>query len=189
MVTLRSFEFEAFPAEIRLKIYCYLLREDEKEIGPTRKNRINANILRCNKKIHEEAAVVLYNQNCFVSRLWAIPGEQIWHKLKSQRTCLPHHYSRLITKVHLRICILCHDDDDNVDSAWLFECFEVQEDDYSCDKLILNDLSSLTISFDENARRCCYETCEKGYISCLCKLRANKVCLVSPSRDHLVNIR
>lgn len=34
MATLRSLEFEAFPAEIRLKVYRYLLRKDEEEIDP-----------------------------------------------------------------------------------------------------------------------------------------------------------
>ena len=111
---LRSFVFEELPFKVRRRIFRELLlkpREFDVEmpifddeclvldalvddllvdIGGE-EYYMNAEIMRTNKKIHNEAAAVLYGENWFIWRI---------------RTKCPRRYRRLITKMRLVIEIL-----------------------------------------------------------------------------------
>ena len=148
MSELRKLEFEKFAPEIRLKIYRMLLRY-RGTLDPVygEYSNLHPAIMRTNKKIHEEAAAVLYGENLME---WAINGYyrcKMWHYWPSERTSLPRHYSRLITRVFLDINF--NGDDADPSAQAVMNAFnEIQANiEDTCKKLTLNDLKYLNVSF------------------------------------------
>ncbi len=145
MAQLRSLDFEAFPGEIRLKIYRLLLADDAGILDPTEwvdEMPLHTNILRCNKKIHDEAAAVLYGENCFDWDMRGDRNRKLWHRDGSAKTCVPRKYSRLITMVRLKVDFR---GDDN-DPSWqaVMNGFDQTKAnlDHACELLTLNDLKA-----------------------------------------------
>lgn len=134
---------------------------------------MSVNILRCNKKIHGEAAPVLYGENCLFSFLQSY-GE-LWHKQLSMKTrfsrCL---YSRLVTMVHLCV-FLFHPNERDPQNQREVELLEedLQDSEKACGWLVLSDLKFLKISFVNKPRN--------GYslydyrLTALFRLRATRV--------------
>jgi len=150
MAQLRSPDFEAFPGEIRLKIYRLLLADDAGILDPTEwvdEMPLHTNILRCNKNIHDEAAAVLYGENCFEWDMRGDRNRKLWHRDGSAKTCVPRKYSRLITMVRLKVDFR---GDDN-DPSWqaVMNGFDQTKAnlDHACELLTLNDLKVLAVVF------------------------------------------
>ncbi len=112
-------------------------------------NQMRPEIMRTNKKIHEEAAAVLYGENWFSWSLDGVGYQPMWYFLPLKRTRCPHHYSRLITK----ICIVIStkgDENDPFQADTLYWTHTNVDD--ACKKLTLNDLKILTVDFYSGSR-------------------------------------
>ncbi len=165
---LRPLDFEAFPAEIRLKIYRLLLLkisnlegEDEYEADSGRINNelildrfeegagLYPVIMRLNKRIHSEAAPVFWGENYFT---WSIYGDKcrpMWHydlygEKSEEKTQVTRKYSRLITRMRI-VVNLGGDDNDPTQKDAVYMTRKNLND--ACAKLSLNDLKFLEVRF------------------------------------------
>ena len=111
MTTLRPFVFEEFPRELRDKVYYELLigqtwfSDDESLFTPfvdDPPHEIYPAILATSKKIHDEAAPVLYGMNGFFYEIYGLSPQRF---LGSQyrNVGVPKKYVNLIN--HLSVCI------------------------------------------------------------------------------------
>lgn len=172
MSGLRRLEFEGFPLEVRKRIYRYLLIKttcnpvwdtyesdgsdegeirvvfQDYEISPLmidKERGLYPALLRTNRKIHDEAADVLWGENHFK---WGLSGNT-WatnfsdcYKLTA---CLPRHYGSRTTKMHLEVG-LRGDMDDHCqinDLIWITINFNDV-----CEKLSLNRLQILKVDLE-----------------------------------------
>lgn len=62
---------------------------------------MHTEIMRTNKKIHEEAAAILYGENWFTESFFGIDYQPLWMGPYREKALCPRHYSRLITKLCL----------------------------------------------------------------------------------------
>lgn len=153
MAHLRTLEFEAFPTEIRLKIYRELLVDkDGQELDPPEirgfsDKGLHPRILACNRKIHDEAAAVLYGENRFTYVFDGHCPMKLWHTIGSDKTILPRRYSRLVTRIRI---VVSFKGDDN-DPSWqaVMQGFDqtLANMDDVCNKLRLNDLKWLKVYY------------------------------------------
>lgn len=117
MAHLRILGFEAFPTAIRLKIYRQLLVDkDGQELDPSEMrwnpdSGLHPRILACNEKIHDEAADVLYGENCFTYMFNGYCPMKLWHDIGSDKTILPRCYSRLVTRIRIVVSFKSDDND------------------------------------------------------------------------------
>lgn len=111
--------------------------EDNHEMHPE--------IMRTNKKIHEEAAAVLYGENWFTWSLYGRVFPPIWHWPDHETTLCPRRYSRLITKLHLMVSTNGDEvgDPGQVDAIFWTTTNLKQ----ACQMLSLNDFKILMVSF------------------------------------------
>ncbi len=207
---LRSFEFEELPPTLRHSIYRELLLKPKEvddhsaaegddddyasehdkiserieylliEIGEA-DNQMHPEIMRANKRIHEEAAAVLYGENWFT---WSIYGDEyrpMWHCPLLRIIECPRHYSRIITKIRVMISTSGDENDPTQADAIYWTTINVN---HACKKLTLNDLKILKVDF-YNALGYRYggSAC-KGYYGERCleplkKCRAEKVSIQS----------
>lgn len=68
-------------------------------------------ILRASREIHREAAPVLYGENIFAWRVAGTASRRLWYTNRSDKPELPQNYTRLITKLWLRV--------DVINATWL----------------------------------------------------------------------
>ena len=172
---LPGFVFESLPHTVRHRIYRELLLKPiddydliEDPIGENRRsehtkvgerffdltvlilkgaNRMHPEIMRTNKKIHEEAAFVLYGENWFRWSLGGVEYTPMWQWREHESAVCPRHYSRLITKMSLTIS---NDGDghDPTDAIW----WTTQNLKHACKVLALNDFKILKVDFYNSAR-------------------------------------
>ena len=183
--------FEAFPTEIRLKIYRLILLSEE-YLDPHHVfflPHMHPAILSTNKKIHAEGASVLYWENCFQYTVDGLKGPRLWHFEKAMgrkpRLRVPGKYTKLITKLCLEV----------VPHMWAIEdslAPLTKSLDIVAKKLITNNLRLLKINF----RGCLLVEEQRGMshnpkcLESLLKIRAARVrCLLrdSPYRKRANN--
>ena len=153
---MRSFEFEELPPTVRDRIYRGLLlkpiafndqlaesydgepdalsNSDLSIFIGEGDNQMHPEIMRTNKKIHKEAAAVLYGENTFE---WSLYGHEylpMWYLMQDTPTVCPRYYSRLITK--LRLDISTRGDDHAPKNI-----------QHACKVLALNDFKTLKVNF------------------------------------------
>lgn len=166
---LRSFVFEELPHAVRHRIYRELLLKPNHDDSQSEAEYFNEHdeirdrimnlkveflednhemhpeIMRTKKKIHEEAAAVLYGENWFTWDLFGRLLQPIWHGLDHETTLCPRRYSRLITKLHLMVSTrggrLGHTG--RVDAIFWTTTNLKQ----ACQMLSLNDFNILMVSF------------------------------------------
>ena len=112
MVTLRSFNFEHLPRELRDKVYYELLVGDNRfgyeDVGlcmpfdEDPPDGCNPAILATSKNIHEEAALILYGQNRFHYDVFGI-SRQIFLGCDYSGKSLPKKYINLINYLSVSI--------------------------------------------------------------------------------------
>ena len=113
MTTLRSFVFEHLPRELRDKVYHELLvddywfRNDDESLScmPFVEDPpcgCDPAILATSKKIHDEAALVLYGKNRFHYEIYGLTPQRFLGSNCSEK-CLPKKYINLIS--HLSVSI------------------------------------------------------------------------------------
>lgn len=153
MPHLEALGFEAFPAEVRLKIYRELLiNEDEQDLDPPEMcgnpgSGLHPQILACNKKIHDEAATVLYGENRFTFMFAGNCPIKLWHPIESDKTILPRRYSRLVTKMHVFVSF--QGDDNDISWQAVKEGYDqtLANMENLCKKLSVNDLKWLEVNY------------------------------------------
>ena len=198
---LRSFVFEELPPRVRHRTYRELLlkpREWDNEseapyfseheelsarIGGLMIDFLDPNgemhpeIMRTNKRIHEEAAAVLFGENWFA---WSTYGNGYWpifHWRDHGTTKCQRRYSRLITKIRLIVSV--HGDDMHQTRADIFVCIN-RNLEHACKVLSLADLKILTVNFYNSMDRRYGGSARNGYFGERClehlkNCRAEKV--------------
>ena len=167
---LRSFVFEELPPTVRHRIYRELLlrpREWDNESEPSDlsereglryrieglmidflddNHRMHPEIMRTNKRIHEEAATVLYGENWFAWNIYGFRYVPMFHRGMDQchATLCPRRYSRLITKVSLSVNVRGSEWDQTL--AEIFVCID-KSLEHACKVLSLTDLKILMVNF------------------------------------------
>ena len=153
---IRSFEFEKLPPTVRRRIYRGLLLKpiafddmlaESYDSEPDAlsnsglaifigegDNQMHPEIMRTNKKIHKEAAAVLYGENTFEWSLYGHEYLSLWHFMQGASTSCPRHYSRLITKLHLDVSTRGYD-------------YAIKNIQHACKVLALNDFKTLKVDF------------------------------------------
>ena len=177
------FKFEELPITVRRRIYRELLLKPKKFDNVSQPdddeyeklseltenlmviigegdNQMHPEIMRSNKKIHEEAATVLYGENWFT---WETDGMQyrpMWRCDHSDELWCPRRYSRLITKMRLLISTRGDFHDPSQADAIYWTTINVNS---TCKELILNDFKILKVDF-YNALGCRHGgSARKGY--------------------------
>lgn len=152
MAHMGSLEFEAFPVEIRLKIYRELLiAEDEEMLDPTEMRGnptgLHPQILACNRKIQDEAATVLYGENCFTWTVVGLYPLELWHGFETEKTVISRRYSRLITRMHISVSFRGDDGDISGPAIQKAHDQTLANMENVCEKLRLNDLKYLEVYY------------------------------------------
>ena len=186
MASQSKLKFEDLPGEIRVMIYRLLLIDDEDAEGieTLDMTELDPSILRTNKKIHDEAAAILYGENFFSWHLRGDRPRKLWHwGSRLDGTYIPRRYSRLMTKVHLHVTFVGVSSDPS-DQAVMNAFYQLQENiAHACGKLALNDLTKLKISYVNVYRRRLEGRRDVGEdcLEILMKLRSSKVSLLRPN--------
>lgn len=184
---LRNFMFEELPTTVRHRIYKELLLkpketddvsqpDDDSYTTEHEKvselienlmiligegdNQMHPEIMRTNKKIHEEAATVLYGENWFT---WETDGMQyrpMWRWSQSGELLCPRRYSRLITKMRLIISTRGDYHDPSQADAIYWTTINVNN---ICKELTLNDFKILKVDFYNALGRRHGGSARKGY--------------------------
>lgn len=210
---LRTFKFEELPFAARHGIYKELLlklkdhnddepAEDDNdsyasehgklserienlriEIGEG-DNQMHPEIMRTNKKIHDEAAAVLYGENWFTWSVYGMDWSPMWQDTPSDKKLCPRRYSRLITKMRLSISTCGDANDPTQGDALYWTTTNLQS---TCKILTLNNFEILLVDFF-NALG--YRHGGSGHYGERCleplkKCRAKKVSLGSINRKTL----
>ena len=183
MAHVGSLEFEAFPVEIRLKIYRELLIYDDGEkLDPTERRynhtRLHPQILACNRKIHDEAATVLYGENCFT---WEVVGyypDKLWHDFESEKTVISRRYSRLVTRMHISVSF--RGDDYDISGPAIQKAYDqtLANMENVCEKLRLNDLKYLEVYYINSYTGGPYQAAMFGGGNLLGDLYEGQTCLL-----------
>ena len=138
---------------MRLGIYRQLLLVDDEyheeiNLDELEGLEMHPAILRCNKKIHDEAASVLYGENTFYFMLSGREWIGLWHPYGAKyKTRLSRRYSRLITKVFLDLDLAGSDSDPGIYAVLDAIAILRSNIDEAARKLALNDLTLLKIRF------------------------------------------
>ena len=173
---MRSFVFEELPVEVRRRIFRALLLKPRKhlsqdpdtgftlynslygdqmiEIGG-RHYHMHTKIMCTNKRLHNEAAAVLYGENWYVWSLYTI---------------CPRHYSRLITKMRLVIEVY----DIPSSAYWIGESVR-----RVCKTLSLNDFKVLVVDYQDYHEYNIRQQSRTRCLEPLSKCRAQKVSIKS----------
>lgn len=195
---LRGFEFEELPSTVRHRVYRELLlkpRQSDFErenfysnehqeltyrveslmitIGEG-DNQMHPEIMRTNKKIHEEAAAVLYGENWFEWSVLGMGYEAMWHWPYQKKAVCSRRYSRLITKMRLLVNTRGDDNDPTQADAIFWTTDNLKG---VCKVLSLNDFKILKVDFYNGLG---YRHGGEGYYGQSCleplkKCRAEKV--------------
>ena len=124
-------------------------------------HEIYLEIMRTNKKIHEEAAGVLYGENWFTWSVYGYEYQPISHCPRGETALCPRRYSRLITKLHLKVSTSGDGNDfDEADAiSWTTKNLK-----HACKVLSLNNLKTLMVDFYNSiGRRHGGSTCKGWY--------------------------
>lgn len=149
----KEHSLETFPTEVRLQIYRELLLVDDEEYEEIELDELEGldlhpAILRGNRKIHDEAASVLYGENTFKHTLAGFQHIKLWHSYGCEgKTTLSRRYSRLITKVFLYLDLAGDDNDPSMHAVLDAAATLRSNIDGAARKLALNDLRLLKIRF------------------------------------------
>ena len=207
---LRSFEFEKLPPTVRHKIFRELLLKPQRldiqieesysseheelgdriegimvEIGEG-DNQMHPEIMCTSKKIHKEAAAVLYGENWFTWSIYGMGYVPMWHTLDrlytpytplSKPPECPRHYSRLITKMRLEVSTRGDEHDPTQADAIFWTTMNLQ---HACKVLSLNDFKILKVDFWNGLGRRHGGSARTGYYGERCleplkRCRAEKV--------------
>lgn len=166
---LRSFEFEELPPTVRHVIYQKLLlqpkyhdgKSEDSDTSEHRKtsgrtvdlaieigeedNQMHPEIMRTNKKIHKEAAAVLYGENWFTWSLYGMGDEDpMWYWPRSKKFVCHRRYSRLIQKMRIDISTRGDDHDPTQADAIFWTASNLRK---ACKVLNLNNFKILEVDF------------------------------------------
>lgn len=204
---LRNFVFEELPPAARRRIYRALLlkREEVGDRGVSQSdddsyvsehgkwsdllvelmieigewdNQMHPEIMCTNKRIHEEAAAVLYGENWFTWTLCGAGHQPMWTWPLDKKSRCPPHYSRLVTKMCLVIETMGDEDDPaGADDAIYWTTTNIDD---ACRNFALNDFEILKVDFYSGLGYRYGGSARKGYYGERCleslkKCRAEKV--------------
>ncbi len=207
---LRSFEFEELPPTVRHRIFRELLLKPQRldiqieesysseheELGDRIEglmvgflegdNHMYPEIMCTNKKIHKEAAAVLYGENWFTWAIYGMGYVPMWHTLDrlyrpytplSEPPECPRHYSRLITKMRPEVSTRGDERDPTQADAIFWTTMNLQ---HACKVLSLNDFKILKVDFWNGLGRRHGGSARTGYYGERCleplkRCRAEKV--------------
>ena len=172
---LRSFEFEKLPSNVRQKIYRELLLvpeyDDDDEcpddyvneheelharIGRQMINlsddcnhELHPEIMGTNKKIHQEAATVLYGENWFEWDVQGMEEGSMWLGNWATKTVCTPRYGRLVTNMCLEVSVRGVEGTSFMDPDYSSMALSRTTTNLrkTCEMLCLNDLEVLTVAF------------------------------------------
>ena len=196
-----TFKFEELPPTVRHRIYRELLlmpkkwdserdasylSEHEKlsesieglvvEFGEDN-HEMHPQIMRTNKRIHEEAAAVLYGENWFTWSTYGYEFMPIFHEFQRETTQCPRHYSRLITRVDLSVNVKGAGNTQTIPEMFFWLTTNLK---HACKVLTLSDLKILKVDFYNSLAWEFGGSAHSGYFGERCleplkKCRAEKV--------------